>query len=335
MENIRKKYNAIDITKFLLAIIVIFNHTVSIKEFNLIIQEILNILMKAVVPFFFIASGFLLGKKIIHNPDKEKEIIIEYIKKALKTYILWTIIYLPITIYGWKVYNFTIMEGIVNFIKNFIFRGENYYSWPLWYMLGTVYAGIIYFLIYKVKRIKNKSLIIAFVFFAVSIIVNLLISNKEEFRGIIYSCINIIEKLIASGRILSGVAYTIIGTYIARNNTNLAIIKSIILLLIGILLEVILPSYINEMGVLIYVVMMFLIILNIKLKDNKVYLILRKNSTIIYFIHMIICFIYTLIFREFPYYGLDQFIFVTVISLIIANIIILLDKEEKVFKKVF
>ena len=330
MENIRKKYNAIDITKFLLAIIVIFNHTVSIKEFNLIIQEILNILMKAVVPFFIIASGFLLGKKIIHNPDKEKEIIIEYIKKALKTYILWTIIYLPIT-----VYNFTIMEGIVNFIKNFIFRGENYYSWPLWYMLGTVYAGIIYFLIYKVKRIKNKSLIIAFVFFAVSIIVNLLISNKEEFRGIIYSCINIIEKLIASGRILSGVAYTIIGTYIARNHTNLAIIKPIILLLIGILLEVILPSHINEIGVLIYVVMMFLIILNIKLKDNKVYLILRKNSTIIYFIHMIICFIYTLIFREFPYYGLDQFIFVTVISLIIANIIILLDKEEKVFKKVF
>ena len=330
MENIRKKYNAIDITKFLLAIIVIFNHTVSIKEFNLIIQEILNILMKAVVPFFFIASGFLLGKKIIHNPDKEKEIIIEYIKKALKTYILWTIIYLPIT-----VYNFTIMEGIVNFIKNFIFRGENYYSWPLWYMLGTVYAGIIYFLIYKVKRIKNKSLIIAFVFFAVSIIVNLLISNKEEFRGIIYSCINIIEKLIASGRILSGVAYTIIGTYIARNHTNLAIIKPIILLLIGILLEVILPSHINEIGVLIYVVMMFLIILNIKLKDNKVYLILRKNSTIIYIIHMIICFIYTLIFREFPYYGLDQFIFVTVISLIIANIIILLDKEEKVFKKVF
>lgn len=271
----------------------------------------------------------------MHNPNKEKEIIIVYIKKSLKTYILWTIIYLPITIYGWKVYNLTITEGIINFIKNVIFRGENFYSWPLWYMLGTVYSGIIYFLICKVKRIKNKSLIIAFVFFIVSIIVNLLINNKEDFRGIIYNCVNILEKIIASGRILSGVAYTIIGTYIARNNTNLVISKSIILLLIGIFLEVILPSYINEVGVLIYVVMLFLIILNIKLKDNDVYLILRKNSTIIYFIHMIICFIYTFLFKEFPYYGLDQFILVTLISLIIASIIVFLDKNGKVFKKVF
>lgn len=335
MEKVKEKYNTIDITKFLLAIIVVLNHTVSIKNLNPIMQEIFNILLKSVVPFFFIASGFLLGKKIVHNPNKEKEIIIVYIKKSLKTYILWTIIYLPITIYGWKVYNFTITEGIINFIKNVIFRGENFYSWPLWYMLGTVYSGIIYFLICKVKRIKNKSLIIAFVFFVVSIIVNLLINNKEDFRGIIYNCVNILEKIIASGRILSGVAYTIIGTYIARNNTNLVISKSIILLLIGILLEVILPSYINEVGVLIYVVMLFLIILNIKLKDNDVYLILRKNSTIIYFIHMIICFIYTLLFKEFPYYGLDQFILVTLISLIIASIIVFLDKNGKVFKKVF
>lgn len=63
MEKVKEKYNTIDITKFLLAIIVVLNHTVSIKNLNPIMQEIFNILLKSVVPFFFIASGFLLGKK--------------------------------------------------------------------------------------------------------------------------------------------------------------------------------------------------------------------------------------------------------------------------------
>ena len=38
------------------------------------------------------------------------------------------------------------------FFRNVIFQGENHYSWPLWYLLSSIYG----FMVYKIISKKEK-----------------------------------------------------------------------------------------------------------------------------------------------------------------------------------
>lgn len=68
-----------------------------------------------------------------------------YIKRICKLYLLWTLIYLPLSIYGFILVGMPILKSIAVFFRNILLIGENYMSWPLWYLLALIVAvGIIY-----------------------------------------------------------------------------------------------------------------------------------------------------------------------------------------------
>lgn len=46
--------------------------------------------------------------------------------KFIKIYLIWTIIYLPITISYFYISNYSLKSGIIYFIRAFVFIGENY-----------------------------------------------------------------------------------------------------------------------------------------------------------------------------------------------------------------
>ena len=92
------KINSLDIAKFIMAIFVICLHTHpfrSIEPFPLF-----EIITNSAVPFFFMASAFLLFQKFYHS-KMDLTIIKNYIKRMIKLYVIWNIIYLPISIYGY------------------------------------------------------------------------------------------------------------------------------------------------------------------------------------------------------------------------------------------
>ena len=117
-----QKYNSIDLFRFICAIFVVMIHVNPFGNANRnIIFKYLDFgitqyLSRLAVPFFFITSGFFLYRKTVYSSfsfNNSKK----YIRRILKLYILWSIIYLPLTIYDIvdsKNYLFSVAEYIHN-----------------------------------------------------------------------------------------------------------------------------------------------------------------------------------------------------------------------------
>lgn len=74
------------------------------------------------------------------------------------------------------------------------------------------------------------------------------------------------------------------------------------------------------------------IIINIELKDSAIFYILRKMSTIIYFIHMWIWTIYYTIIYHKPTSGLGCFLATTVCSVLISYVYTIHKQRNKIEK---
>lgn len=102
---IHTEYRILDLMKFVMAVVVIAIHIRPEVSFsNHSVKIIFEGIYSLAVPFFFMASGFLLFRKArIPLEDVGKARILSYLKRMLKLYVVWTLIYLPLTIYGfWK-----------------------------------------------------------------------------------------------------------------------------------------------------------------------------------------------------------------------------------------
>ena len=156
------KYRFLDIMKFVMAIVVVAIHTRPEISFNsAFIRQNFEVIYSLAVPFFFIASGFLLFRKVEFplNADGSKRIL-GYLSRICRLYLLWTLIYLPLAIYGFWMEGIPPLKAAAVFLRNILLVGENYMSWPLWYLLAVIVAvGIIYSLL-KLKVSKNGVLII-------------------------------------------------------------------------------------------------------------------------------------------------------------------------------
>ena len=94
----RRHYELVDVTKFVMAVMVIGIHA------NSIVREgypiLLSFLMGTAVPFFFITSGFLLAEHTELNRNASKYVtqqyFFSYVNKIFIFYLCWTILYLPI-----------------------------------------------------------------------------------------------------------------------------------------------------------------------------------------------------------------------------------------------
>ena len=80
-----KSFSCIDIMKFIMAIFVVAIHTNPFVNFqNQYISRFFNNLFQVAVPFFFLATGFLLQKKMeCLTKELKLDILTKYILKSL------------------------------------------------------------------------------------------------------------------------------------------------------------------------------------------------------------------------------------------------------------
>lgn len=95
------------------------------------------------VPFFFTVSGFFLfGKLFDETESRMREVrLVKWWKNILRLYIIWSLIFLPFAIIGFYHDHFSPIKAAAVYLRNIVFVGENYLSWPLWYLLGLLWAG--------------------------------------------------------------------------------------------------------------------------------------------------------------------------------------------------
>ena len=129
----KKDYALIDIFKFIFAIVVVFIHTCSERYQN----GLITILISMAVPYFFVASGFFLNKKL-RKMENKKEIIISYMVKIFKMYLFFSIVMCLIELPK-MIDSDNILITVLKRIRIFLFIGD----YHLWYLLFTLYAVII------------------------------------------------------------------------------------------------------------------------------------------------------------------------------------------------
>ena len=326
-EQIRKQYNSIDLIKWIMAIFVIAIHTHPLEAIKKsFAYEMYEVLVAMAVPFFFMASAYLLFYKMnsSYGESNNIKLIKNYIVKIIKLYLIWNILYFPLAIYDYVQSGTGVLKSIALYIRGFFLVGEHFYSWPLWYLLSTIYSMIIIRILLKKKCKEWHILIASIVVFIMAQIMTYIVNNQTNLNGIVYILAKIIKLSIGNGRILTGFCYISIGMCIAKYRTNMDWKISLCASIAAFIISV---YYSNFISTLLLYFLFFLLALSIKLKDRKIYYYLRKSSTVMYFTHMIFFFVWSIKLGR-GKEGLMGFVFTLVCTLILSFVIIKIQKKK-------
>lgn len=316
-----KQFYSIDILKFIMAFCVVAIHTDPVRSIEgTSIYIIYKSIVKPAVPFFFISTGFLLADKISHNNNAFDKIE-SHIKKLLKIYIVWNIIYLPLAVYHYYDLNYSVLHSVLDYIRGFVFIGEHYNSYILWYILSSIYA-LIFILVLMKRKFDSKSiLILGCIIWVIAYTFTLYTQDMISVPYVMDKGLNLLTKIIVSGRIFMGFFYIPLGIFLYEHKTN-NIMIGIIMFVISFVLNIISPEtgYVYEAGRILGAAGIFIAALNIKLKYSHIYGTLREMSSTIYFIHLWVwTIVYTVIYKE-KTYGILPFVITAGISCLVAYI---------------
>lgn len=159
-------YRGIDLFKFISAIFIIILHVSPFSEgtiFNIIFRQIICIVG---VPYFFSASGFLLSKKSQNDVKKS-------VKNNYQKYLIWSLIYFPIVILGWKFSENSIGDSLLLYVRDFIFEGSYL---TIWFLNALAFAIAFEWILLK-KFNKRTCFFISIPCFLISC----LLSSYNEF----------------------------------------------------------------------------------------------------------------------------------------------------------
>lgn len=329
----RKNLNSLDICKLIMAFCVVAIHTYPLEHCTItLVNNIYDSFVRMAVPFFFLSSGFLLAQKfeLSFIDPKNIAVVRKYLHKIVKMYVVWTVIYLPMAIYHFISSGTSLLKSVLYYIRGFVFIGEQYNSWHLWYLLSTIYA-LVFLLIFLYLKVSSKKIIIlGSIIFLISMSIDYLSAytgNSNTFIGLFAKTIKV---SIGSGRILTGLFYLPLGCFLAQKQPTSALSWS--MFVSGYILNIFVQnSYWSPFFVAISSIGFFCVIHTIALPNSRIYPLIRKMSTIIYFMHMYIwSFYYTLIYGE-KTYGADSFLVTIVICLGVSAASIVV--KERINKK--
>jgi len=340
-----RSYNGIDIIKFIMSIFMVIIHAKPLLEISYWGNYALTYgITRVTVPFFFIASGFLLFKKMsLYDIDVKK--IKKYIYHIFRLYMIWTVIYLPIIF--WEVHKNEngILHGIIIAIRNTIMAGSYF---QLWFLNALIVSAILISLFLWLK-INIKKI---FVFTIFMYIIALL---GQSYYGIfdylfpegstmftIWKYIGIVFRTPRNG-LCFGALFFFLGAYISRSKDIISIKKTIVCLLISCILlmvEVIGGKYFNitrEADVYISLIpvayFLFLFAKNISIRDSPLWVYLRKQSMFIFYIHAWWLFLVYILFRGryaiVQLNSFQRFVIVLSLSVITSHIIIKLSEKKR------
>ena len=313
------RWAGIDICKFLMAIFVIAIHTHPVAQEGTGYYFYQGTVALA-VPFFFIASGFMLGLHI-NFEDKQsiQNNLAAYGKKIFLLYCKWSLYYLPLAIMEYTKRGSTLIRSILSYIRGFLFVGEHYNSWHLWYLLSLCISIVLIYLMYLLSiSFRNMIFISAFIYLAAVSITYLITLDTNNLVLMLY------EKIFGTGRLWTGLLYVTIGLYWSKHKIVIYKPIAVLLVLVGIFGKFffyhISPA--ADIFTAVGAVALFDICSNIRLNAILNFKIFRKMSTYMYFMHMYIWTFYTyIILRKPDKYGLDSFLFTTIVSILIAFMI--------------
>ncbi|MBD5469540.1 MAG: acyltransferase [Lachnospiraceae bacterium] len=320
----KKSFNSIDLFKLLMAVAVVAIHTNPIVAWtNPAAIKIVVIIEEWAVPFFFTASGFFLFYNM-EKPYKENTRRIDnYLRKIIKLYCVWTLISLPLTIYGYVISGNAIVSCIFSYIKYFLFVGKLYNSYHLWYLLALIYA--LFAIRFLVKRGLEPVFIfvIALVIYVASEMMVMLEGNIDSIGGMAGKIVSAYQYIFNNGGVFTGMIYVCVGMLIAHYGLCMNKWLGACGMIAINIAKLFAGAEMSRMIMPLEVFVLFASLLTVELPDSRVWNICRKVSTIVYLSHLIFFSIYTIIILGNPNkLGFDSFLVTIMFSVFNAILLI-------------
>lgn len=314
----RENFNSIDLFKFIMAIVVIAIHTNPFDQCkNVFVNEAVMTIEDMAVPFFFMASGFLLAARWGDAGWQRERYIHKTVISTCRLYTVWTLLSLPLTIYGYVMSGDSIIHCILSYVKYFFFVGKLYNSYHLWYLLAMIYALLAMWILIHYGKDTRHILFAGACFYIVYLVFVQI--RQNESTGYVSAAGRAFDFVFNNGGIFTGMLYMGIGIFL-REHRRINVLVSVIGIAVGIMIRY---SLSQELGNILSAVMFFVWVLDIRLKDRKGYIILRNLSKYIYLLHLMCFSFYTfVIIRQPNKLGVDSFFVTFFMSVAIASGII-------------
>jgi serine/alanine racemase len=324
-----QNYPWIDRVKYLVSFLVLVIHFRPFSDYHRNIDfASIHIVARIAVPFFFISSGYFIG---VNGLEKSK--VLKSIKKNLKLYLVWTILYLPIFI-------LIFMPQYPNLLIDFTVLGVYYH---LWFMPALIFSLII--LYYLNKFLKPTSItFIAFLFFVIGVFGDSYygVLPNGWFLDIMNNYLDIFSTTrngLFFGLLFVSIGYLIrkseIHTRISVRNTWIGFIIGYLLMFVemGLLMKYTVPFEYN-MYFSIIPTTFFLFCLCLNYPSDEKSIDLRNKATLIYFSHFIVYFIVygliTILKLDFLLQSsLIRYFIAVISSVLFANFVIKQKKKNK------
>lgn len=314
----RKQYYIFDITKFILSFLVLGIHT-KINEIGMIINELCNLS----VPMFFVISGLLLDNNLkspIWGGHKRT------ILRLFRLYVTWTIIYIPLSIYGYCfIEGHSINECLFITIRNFIVTGENWMSWPLWFLHSLIISMIILAYSYKKCWSKRKILVISVILLIIGKVISTILSNDTD--GLYNPFVFYFKKIFVGVRPL--LSFIWVGIGYCMNEITAYFGNNKIFVFVGMIVGLSLQFLGFEYGIYITVPSLFMILKGFQLDNLPNPLWFRRMSTIIYFGHMYVIFFVSHVLSKITIGTLSAYFIICCIVILMGTIILKISNFRK------
>ena len=261
-----KKFNSIDLIKFIMSFLVVAIHTNPLKMCNIPAVTVLyDCITACAVPFFFLASGFLLAQK--STAENFPQIIKKHLFKIIKMYLIWSVLYLPLAVIHFWSEGESFLRSVLLYLRGFFIVGENYNSWMLWYLLSTIYA-LLFILFLVQRKIKlTHVLILGSILFAIGCVIPSFVGYTGSLPGV-FSFFKKVLSVVVSGRIFKGFLYIPLGMVLAKKKPSALL--GILFALSGFVGNVFLDSIPEDFVVALCSAGVFILVCHINLKDSAV-----------------------------------------------------------------
>lgn len=342
VESGKEQFRGVDAVKFIMAVCVIILHTHPLEGINHTLNFITaDVLGRVAVPFFFMATGFLLAQRKEDGYFFEIDHVKKYVYRILKLYMIWTAIYLPVIIYKNIIDSGEgLRYGILTSIRDFIFVGSYGH---LWYLPATAVGVVaVFFLTEKIG--ERWSGILLFFLFLTGLLAQSYYGLLEIWtgrEGLVWDALRLLKKIMVTSRngIFFGSFFIYLGAWTARRYREIHLDTwmiwfgaAISVMLLG-CEEVWLQrlEFVREgdMYVMLVPSAFFLLMASLRISLKKDMVFWRKMSMNMYFIHLYFKFIYRQFLGEYNESGWRVFLFTFCNSLFFTYLFCMIEVWKK------
>jgi len=157
----RKNFNAVDVAKFILSFFVISIHTCyNFFESSVANTVVNSVIIRLAVPFFFVASGFFFFRDIVFENGRIKKCsenrtkLFKFLKRIFLLYLIWAVIYFVFEAFTYVASGLPLAPLCKTYAVMFFLDG---FTGHFWYLLFTMYAIIILYVLLRFLRVEIVS----------------------------------------------------------------------------------------------------------------------------------------------------------------------------------